>query len=330
MTLQQLINLFRVETFDNTSPPLFSDTEVITWLNEAQIEATIRAKLIRENTNPLLTQFDVRKGVMTYPIDTRMFEIVYASLTYLGANQMLPYVLAITTPEELDGVRPFWRTLPFRPTGIIHYDGILGTDSLPDTAYTIKTEGYRLPLWTMDQEAVAEVLAHGTVTLTAGASGQITTVTVNGVDILGSPVAFNTSLGQTATDVATQINANQNKYTASAIGAAITITDIVTSGALHNGYVVGATTTGITTTVAPFTGGIDAIVTSPEINGIHQRHLTKWARHRAYEKPDAETFDPDRSVKSLGEFEAYFGVRPDSANRKGVNASRPHRNLAYS
>jgi len=163
---------------------------------------------------------------MMYPLDPRLFEIDYASLIYKGSNGMLPYVLALTTPQELDGVRPFWRTLPYRPTGIIAYDTQLGTDALPDTAYTIKVEGYRLPIATMDTLATAEVLATGSVTLTAGTTGTVATVKVNGLDVLGSAVAFNASLTQTAADVVTQINLNQNKYVASSLNEVITLTDL--------------------------------------------------------------------------------------------------------
>jgi hypothetical protein len=330
MNIQQLISLFRTEAFDNSNPPLFPDNEIIVWLNEAQTEAAIRAKLLRENSNPLLTRFDIRSRVMDYPIDPRMFEIVYGSLIYKGSDGMLPYVLAITLAEELDGVRPFWRTLPFRPTGLIHYDTSIRTDSLPDTDYTINVEGYRLPMWQMDDVPVAEVLASGSFTLTGGTSGQVNSVSVNGVNVLGgSGIPFDTSLNQTALDVAAQINANQLIYVASALGATVTLTDITGAGSMHNGYAVAVNATSITATTTAFSGGVDAVVTSPEIAAVHHRFLVKWALHRGYQKPDAEIFDATKSQRSLTEFEDYFGKRPDAWKRRRQNASRPHRTLAY-
>ena len=64
----------------------------------------------------------------------------------------------------------------------------------------------------------AEVLASGSVTLTGGASGSLNTLTVNSVDILGGAVPYNTSLTQTAADIALQINRNKSnvEYTAAA------------------------------------------------------------------------------------------------------------------
>lgn len=328
-TLQQLYAQFRVEAFDNSTPPLFTDAELKIWFNEAEVEAAIRMKLLRENSNPLLTQFDIKAGTMDYAVDARLFEIVYASMVYKTSNQMLPYILAITSAEEMDGVMPFWRTLPYRPQGIIHYDTSIRVDHIPDTEYTIKTEGYRLPIATMDTIATAEVLATGSFTLTAGSSGSVSSVKVNGLDILGSAVAFITDLTATAAALVAQINLNQNKYVASSVGTTVTLTDIATAGSLHNGYAVAVTATGITATTVAFTGGVDRVATSPEINGIHHRHLIKWALHRAYERPDAETFDPEKSVRALAQFEDYFGKRPDAAMRKRANASRPHRNLSY-
>jgi len=327
--LQQLYAQFRADTFDNSFPQLFTDAELKVWFNEAEVEAAIRMKLLRENSNVLLTQFDIRAGTMDYAVDSRMFEIVYASMVSKGSDGMLPHIMAITSAEEMDGVKPFWRTVPSRPGGIIHYDSSLRVDHIPDTEYTLHAEGYRLPIATMDTIAIAEVRATGSFTLTGGSSGSVSAVEVNDLDILGSAVAFITDLTTTAAALVTQINLNQNKYVASSVGAVVTLTDIATAGSLHNGYAVAVTATGITATTVAFSGGIDRVVTSPEINGMHHRHLIKWVLHRAYERPDAETFDPDKSARSLKQFEDYFGVRPDASMRKKSNASQPHRNVCY-
>ena len=49
MTLEDLIHRFRVLSLDNVTPPFWADEDVIDWLNEAQNEACIRARLIRED-----------------------------------------------------------------------------------------------------------------------------------------------------------------------------------------------------------------------------------------------------------------------------------------
>jgi len=105
----------------------------------------------------------------------------------------------------------------------------------------------------------SEVLSSGTVTLTGGASGSINTVTVNGINIIpSSAVPFNTSLNQTASDLATAINADQSspEYRASASGAAVTITAMPGTGTGPNGFVVTATLTAITASYANMAGGV--------------------------------------------------------------------------
>lgn len=107
----------------------------------------------------------------------------------------------------------------------------------------------------------AEVLATGSLTLSTGASGSVNTLTVNGVDILGGTVAFDTSLTQTATDVATQINNYWGviDYTASASGAVVTITALPGTGASPNTFVVAATYTTITGSTVNLSGGVTAV-----------------------------------------------------------------------
>ena len=105
----------------------------------------------------------------------------------------------------------------------------------------------------------AEVLATGSVTLDTGASGSVDSITVDSVELLDAAVNFNTSLSQTATDVAAAINEAQTDpgYTASAAGAVITITATRGAGADANGLVVTSGATTITTTDANMASGVN-------------------------------------------------------------------------
>jgi hypothetical protein len=106
-----------------------------------------------------------------------------------------------------------------------------------------------------------EVLATGTVTLTGGAAGSINTVTVNSVNIIDTAVPFNTSLTQTASDLAAMINNSDSvpEYNATASGAVVTITSVRGAGAGPNGFAVAATLTTITATYANMSGGVSAV-----------------------------------------------------------------------
>jgi hypothetical protein len=106
-----------------------------------------------------------------------------------------------------------------------------------------------------------EVLATGTLTLTGGASGSVDTFAVNGVEIMGSSTPFNTSLNQTAADIATKINnfMGNVKYTAAAVGAVVTVTAMPGTGASPNGFVVARTSTTITTSVVNMASGVAGV-----------------------------------------------------------------------
>lgn len=106
----------------------------------------------------------------------------------------------------------------------------------------------------------AEVQATGTVTL-SGSAGSVDSITVGGVDILGGSVPFNTTLTQTAADVAAQINAaaSNPEYTASASGAVVTIAAKRGAGAGANTLAVSGSLTTLTATYANLSGGVTAV-----------------------------------------------------------------------
>lgn len=128
----------------------------------------------------------------------------------------------------------------------------------------------------------AEVLASGTVTLNTGAAGSLNTLTVNGVDILGAAVNFNTSLTQTAADIATQCNNFRGnvEYNVTSAGAVVTITALPGTGASPNTFVVASTVTTITKTDVNLAGGVSAInglkLNAP-VGGVLNKNTTTWS-----------------------------------------------------
>lgn len=108
----------------------------------------------------------------------------------------------------------------------------------------------------------AEVKAIGSFALASGSAGSVNTITVNGVDILGAAVPFNTSLSQTAADVAAQINWNpKNKlYVATAVGTTVTLTAMPGLGALVNTHAVNGTVTTIALgSLVNMAGGVNSV-----------------------------------------------------------------------
>jgi hypothetical protein len=123
-----------------------------------------------------------------------------------------------------------------------------------------------------NQAAVAGAYATGGFTVASGSTGggnSVLAVTVNGVDILGVAVPFNGTAAQTASDVASAINtkASSPEYTATAVGAAVTI-QAATIGAGPNGFVVAATGGGNVTIsgVTNMAGGVTAVAAQEQIH----------------------------------------------------------------
>jgi hypothetical protein len=109
-----------------------------------------------------------------------------------------------------------------------------------------------------------EVQAQGKVSLTGGASGSVNSLTVNGLEIMGSATNFNATLAQTAIDVATKINNNPKNilWTATPSAADIIITAKPGLGTLVNGLVVASTVTTITktdTNIGSLTAGVNSV-----------------------------------------------------------------------
>ena len=68
---------------------------------------------------------------------------------------------------------------------------------------------------------------------------------------------------------------------------------------------------------------------SPEINGVHHRHLVNWALYRAFSIPDGEMIDPNRAALAEKSFTEYFGLRPDCDLRRITREDVPHHNEAF-
>ena len=166
------------------------------------------------------------------------------------------------------------------------YGGIIEiyTGPQPASADAAPTGTLLCTISAASASVTAEVLATGTVTLTGGTSGSVGPITVNGVDVLGGvTVAFDSTLTQTAADIATQINRAKTapEYTATSAGAVVTISALPGTGASVNGYVVSATTSTITATTANPSGGVNqanGLKFDPVVTGVLSKQATQtWS-----------------------------------------------------
>ncbi|NDZ11489.1 hypothetical protein C7T35_01415 [Variovorax sp. WS11] len=151
MDLEALIGSFRVDADDLEKPQLFADEDLARWFNEAEEEAAIRKRLLFDETTPEVCQIAVQEGVSGYPLHPALFEITAAFLH--NAESTCATRLMPTDRVEMDRIRPDWRTDRCTPEFFIQEDTRLYLPCIVRADYTLKLEGYRLPLEQMEDDA---------------------------------------------------------------------------------------------------------------------------------------------------------------------------------
>jgi len=144
MTLDELIAQFRVDTDDKVAPYLSETDDVTAWLNEAEQEAAIRARLLHDVATPAVCTIVVTAGASVYPLHAAILDITRAEFTPTGSTT--GYEMHLTNRVELDRTQAGWRTRTGVPHHAIQTDTTLQLGCLPSTGGTIALECYRLPL----------------------------------------------------------------------------------------------------------------------------------------------------------------------------------------
>ncbi len=128
---------------------------------------------------------------------------------------------------------------------------------------------------TANVAGVTEVVATGTVEITGGTLSagvnKVSQVTVNGVNLLVASVNWSSSNSATANALVVEINNNTatSGYSAIAVGAVVTISAAVGTGATPNGFAVVSTPAGnVTTTDANMAGGVTAVIAVAQVDKV--------------------------------------------------------------
>lgn len=144
MDLTALIAQFRLDSDDAVAPYLASDESVTSWLNEAEHEACIRARLIHDVSTVAVCSIAVTAPTSVYATHASIIEITRAAFTPTGGSD--EYELYLTDRVEQDRTHPGWRTYVDVPLQAIQTDTTLQLGCIPSTNGTIALEAYRLPL----------------------------------------------------------------------------------------------------------------------------------------------------------------------------------------
>ena len=147
----ELIAQFRSDTFDLQTPYLSSDADITAWLNEAEQEACIRARLIHDDSTPAVCSIAVTARTASYPLHASVIEVTRATFTPTGSSTT--FVLYLTDRVELDRCYSDWRTREEEPRQAIIDDTKIRLGCLPNTDGTLALECYRLPLENIEDSA---------------------------------------------------------------------------------------------------------------------------------------------------------------------------------
>lgn len=109
--------------------------------------------------------------------------------------------------------------------------------------------------------------------LANGSFNRVNSVKVDGIEVLGSPVSWDSSHGATAASIAAQINTftSTTEYTASVTdGSKVVLTGIAGTGKSPNGRVISVEAEGtvIVSGISAFSGGIDGVAAVPQITRV--------------------------------------------------------------
>ncbi|QEL64778.1 hypothetical protein OTERR_13020 [Oryzomicrobium terrae] len=144
MTLAELIARYRLEAKDQVAPFFVSDDEVRGFLNEAQREACIRARLIHENSNTSVCNISVSVGKGTYKHHPALYEITHSGFKLAGEPVRRP--VSLVSSEWLDANVRDWRDASGTPIYAIQKDRALRLVPTPSAPGTLLLEGFRTQL----------------------------------------------------------------------------------------------------------------------------------------------------------------------------------------
>ena len=138
MNLGDLKAEFRVRVMDTERPYLWPDEEVDRWFAEAEMEAAIRSRLLRDSD-----EYDFTAGdTPVVDLSASIFDIQYAELRD-AAGQVYP--IDASSHDDQDKRNRHWRRNVGRPTFYIHNDRSLILNAIPDQDYTMYVEFFRTP-----------------------------------------------------------------------------------------------------------------------------------------------------------------------------------------
>jgi len=149
MTLQDLIRRFRVLSNDKVLPYFWEDAEVKDWLNDAQAQAAVRGRLLREDADPAVCRIALQAGQSTYALHEAVFELISVRLVLASGDR--PRAVELVSREWLDAHMADWRECVDPVRFAIQDDTQLRLVGGFEAGDVLALECYRLPLKAMTE-----------------------------------------------------------------------------------------------------------------------------------------------------------------------------------
>lgn len=133
MTLTQLLAYTREQADDVPAPQLWLDATLTTLLNEAQLEACRRARLIKDTSTTAICRIDLVLNTVLYTLDPRIIFVRRVKLN----SRSLP--LALKRVRDMDAELPGWEAHVGAPLAWIpdHTTGKLLLYRKPDSSFPL-------------------------------------------------------------------------------------------------------------------------------------------------------------------------------------------------
>jgi len=154
MTLEDLIQTFRVLADDQAEPYLWADDDIAGWITEAENEACVRAGLLVDEETDEVAVLEVEADTAWLDLSPLVLEVTRAVLDSTAAR------LRVEDPAMLDRLNPGWETATGTPEGYYLDGARLRLIPTPTADDTLRLRVRRLPLaplTTDDTDAEPEI-----------------------------------------------------------------------------------------------------------------------------------------------------------------------------
>lgn len=148
MNLADLIRRFRVMANDKAQPYLVDDDDVADWLNDAQAQACIRGRLLREDALDAVCRIALTAGQHTYTLHPSAYELIALWIESADGRRQV----TLKSREWLQANVHDWRSLDRPACMAIQDDTTIRLVGTVATGETLVMECYRLPLRPMRDE----------------------------------------------------------------------------------------------------------------------------------------------------------------------------------